>query len=737
MFANDIVSLKAAHRSFINVNRKSTRHTYELREYICHNILTQTSMPIPSPTPATAAPSRVSRTLYRHLLKWCRATDACLPLTQWLPPICLRAPEEVEPYHLEMLATTNNNNDPAVQLARHTLRQAQFHKHHLVVPVTHSGDLRNFFRVIFRINSYLPLEETYQKKRIDNAFQALKSLNQLSSETIAPFAQQRRIDRNGVHFSVGQVVRHGEQKWRGVIVGWDKSPAPPSSLTAKNYSSPEPTVTYHVLIDAGDAHQLNRNTKAVAVVSQHELELETNAMLQRIRHEVVDEMFEGFYGDAFVPPPLLAYTYPNDDVPNLNDNHVLPFEMEELANQMVTGVQAFAKRLENIMEQHVGGSLEGLHLTTLAAGHVAPTKVELSFVQQVIQESVNPVTMVALHMRDFIAFVDQLQDAFTHRQRQHPPIHFRVGDVIQHKVFGYRGVVTGWDDRPVVDVSRWDGIQALIQQGKDPNEMPFYHVVRHTEHHEGSMGTPGAAMRYVCQDNLEVCYNVADLDVDFEDPAWKREGDEFIPPPLLQFKYEQETDASIERCFTQMMQEINEWQSHAISDTIPPDAVAKDLSISNIMKCLQYCSKLSDASTLQEAIREIRQANQNIVLRWKLAGGLDQTLSGKTEEALAIFKSLVEEDPLYVEAWNKRATCEFMLGLYDEAARSSKKVLELEPNHLPALNGLGLIHFQRTHFDLAAECFSRSIQLDPWSPVAPKLSRCLNMMGTSKDDSGD
>ncbi|GAX09532.1 hypothetical protein FisN_16Lh225 [Fistulifera solaris] len=684
-------------------------------------------MLIPPPTTAPATPSRVARTLYRHLLKWCRATDPALPLTQWLPPIYLRAPEEVEPYHLEMLATTDNSNDAAVQLARQTLPHAQFHKHHLVVPIMHSGDLRNFFRALFRINAYLPVEGSYQKKRIDNAFQALKSLNQLTSETIAPFAQQRRIDRTGVQFSVGQVVRHREKRWRGVVVGWEKAnSAPLSSLTTKQYSS-ESTVTYHVLVDAGDAHQMNRTTKGITVAFQHEIERETNLMLQRIRHEMVDDMFDGFDQGAFVPPPLLAYTYPNDEIPHRR-SHSLPRDIEDLAKQMVQSVQDFANELERIIEQQAGGPLDGLHLTALAAGHVAPTKIELSFVQQVIQESVHPITMVALHVRDLIAFVDQLQDAFTHRLRQHPPIHFRVGDVIRHKVFGYRGVVTGWDDRPVVDVSRWDGIQALIQQGKDPNEMPFYHVVRHTEHHERGLDTPGAAMRYVCQENLEVCYEVADLDVDFEDPAWKREGDEFIPPPLLQFKYGQETDPSIERCLTQMMQLINEWQSDAVRNTVSPDSVAKNLSVSNFMTCLKYCSKLSDASTLQEAIREIRQANPNIDLRWKLAAALDQTLSGKTEKALELFKALVKEDPLYVEAWNKRATCEFMLGMYDEAALSSHKVLELEPKHLPALNGLGLIHFQRTRFDMAAECFSQSIQLDPWSPVAPKLSRCLDIL---------
>jgi hypothetical protein len=32
-----------------------------------------------------------------------------------------------------------------------------------------------------------------------------------------------------------------------------------------------------------------------------------------------------------------------------------------------------------------------------------------------------------------------------------------VGDVVSHRLFTVRGVVVGWDPRPVVDVSAWNG----------------------------------------------------------------------------------------------------------------------------------------------------------------------------------------------------------------------------------------------------------------------------------------
>lgn len=51
-------------------------------------------------------------------------------------------------------------------------------------------------------------------------------------------------------------------------------------------------------------------------------------------------------------------------------------------------------------------------------------------------------------------------------------IKFKVGQIIQHKTWGYRGVCAGYHIRPVTDVSNWEGVK------KSPNghEQPFYRV---------------------------------------------------------------------------------------------------------------------------------------------------------------------------------------------------------------------------------------------------------------------
>jgi hypothetical protein len=52
-------------------------------------------------------------------------------------------------------------------------------------------------------------------------------------------------------------------------------------------------------------------------------------------------------------------------------------------------------------------------------------------------------------------------------------VSFCIGEVLRHKKFGFRGVIVGWDRRPEVDVSGWDGVVGL-PSGAD---QPFYRII--------------------------------------------------------------------------------------------------------------------------------------------------------------------------------------------------------------------------------------------------------------------
>lgn len=67
---------------------------------------------------------------------------------------------------------------------------------------------------------------------------------------------------------------------------------------------------------------------------------------------------------------------------------------------------------------------------------------------------------------------DQLTTQWNTATSQPAP-QFRVGQVVRHKKFGYRGVVSGYDMRPSMDMSAWEGIEGL-EHGQ---EQPIYKVM--------------------------------------------------------------------------------------------------------------------------------------------------------------------------------------------------------------------------------------------------------------------
>ena len=64
------------------------------------------------------------------------------------------------------------------------------------------------------------------------------------------------------------------------------------------------------------------------------------------------------------------------------------------------------------------------------------------------------------------------------------------------------------------------------------------------------------------------------------------------------------------------------------------------------------------------------------------------------EDALETFKALTRSHPDFVEAWNKRATANFLLGRYEESLKDCAVVLSTQPKHFGALSGSGLVHME-------------------------------------------
>jgi tetratricopeptide (TPR) repeat protein len=94
--------------------------------------------------------------------------------------------------------------------------------------------------------------------------------------------------------------------------------------------------------------------------------------------------------------------------------------------------------------------------------------------------------------------------------------------------------------------------------------------------------------------------------------------------------------------------------------------------------------------------------------------------AGQRQTALRILDTVIDDQPSFAEAWNKRATLFYMMGDYDRSLADIAHVLELEPRHFGALTGLGTILNDRGKKAEALKAYRRALSIHPFLDGAKK-----------------
>ena len=101
--------------------------------------------------------------------------------------------------------------------------------------------------------------------------------------------------------------------------------------------------------------------------------------------------------------------------------------------------------------------------------------------------------------------------------------------------------------------------------------------------------------------------------------------------------------------------------------------------------------------------------------------------------AVTLLDSIVTLRPDYVEAWNRRATINYLRKDYGRALDDIRQVLAREPRHFGALAGLGLIMQEFGEDKRALDVYRKAIEINPHLPRVPDLIKSL----TEKVDGRD
>jgi len=94
--------------------------------------------------------------------------------------------------------------------------------------------------------------------------------------------------------------------------------------------------------------------------------------------------------------------------------------------------------------------------------------------------------------------------------------------------------------------------------------------------------------------------------------------------------------------------------------------------------------------------------------------------ANQRQTALRMLDTVIDDQPTFAEAWNKRATLFYMMGDFDRSLADIDHVLALEPRHFGALTGLGTILNDRGKKAEALKAFRRALSIHPFLDSAKK-----------------
>ena len=129
---------------------------------------------------------------------------------------------------------------------------------------------------------------------------------------------------------------------------------------------------------------------------------------------------------------------------------------------------------------------------------------------------------------------------------------------------------------------------------------------------------------------------------------------------------------------------------------------------------LGRAKSMEQASPIVEKLwKEWTAAHKNEDEKALMAKGIVAMSKGNLDRAENLFTKLIELNPDFTEAWNKRATLRFMTWDFEGSLKDVEKVLALEPRHFGALSGLGMIYLRLGDPENALKAYEDLLHIFP------------------------
>ena len=151
--------------------------------------------------------------------------------------------------------------------------------------------------------------------------------------------------------------------------------------------------------------------------------------------------------------------------------------------------------------------------------------------------------------------------------------------------------------------------------------------------------------------------------------------------------------------------------------------------LNNLFNQLEKVNNSKSAALLEEKIWSIwNEHPTNTKLTERLEFGTELMQRGDYNYALKIFDNIIDTDPRWSEAWNKRATVYFLMSQLTNSLDDIDKVLNIEPRHFGALSGQARIFLKLKKYEKAIKSIKRALRFYPSfksGEMIPKIERLI------------
>lgn len=150
-----------------------------------------------------------------------------------------------------------------------------------------------------------------------------------------------------------------------------------------------------------------------------------------------------------------------------------------------------------------------------------------------------------------------------------------------------------------------------------------------------------------------------------------------------------------------------------LSYVIRADQKAPELE--SLFDELLVAEDASEATQLESQIWQVWLKAPNDTAEALMSQIVYAMQDGQLMLAIRLSDQLIDSEPEFAEAWNKRATLHYLVGDLDSSVEDIRETVKLEPRHFGAISGLGLIFLKRGQLQNALDAFEQVLKINPQS----------------------